>query len=66
MLDLDFPWPIGGDSMKQHEQRLQRGGARPSITLSGQITDELVQETQSPGRSQDDKKEEIPWGRANS
>lgn len=52
--------------MKQHEQRLQRGGARPSITLSGQITDELVQETQSPGRSQDDKKEEIPWGRANS
>lgn len=58
MLDLDFPRSIGGDATKQHEQRLKRW---PSITLSGQITDELIQQTLWLGGSQHDKKEEIPW-----
>lgn len=52
------------DWWRHHEAT--RGGAWPSITLSRQKTDELVPQTKWPGHSQDDKKEEIPWGRANS
>lgn len=58
MLDCDFPWSIDGDAGEQHELRLKRW---PSITLSGQITDELVQQALRLGGSQHDKKEEIPW-----
>lgn len=62
MLDLDFPWSRTGDITKQRERGPKLWGAQPSITPSGQIAAEAVQQALWPGHNQEDQKEESPRG----
>lgn len=64
MLDLDFPWLVGGDTVKQRERGLELWGTQQSITPSGQIAAEPVQRALWPGHSPEDQKEGSPWGPA--